>query len=231
MPNAHTRLRNRQWSFDAIASRTRGHTLPVVRVSKSRRLLFLHVQKTGGTTVERFFDQLIPDSERRNPKHGTWSQVLAAHPDLEDYYAFGFVRNPWDRLVSWRSMIEDAKTAPDTDKRAQYARDNPFWVEVGAFPDFASFIRALPTTRWKRLRTAQIDYLSHQGRRVDFIGRTETFDQDFDRLLSRWDLPRLPPRQHNTSTRGHYRDYYTPETCDIVAQVFQADLEAFGYRY
>lgn len=40
------------------------------------------------------------------------------------------------------------------------------------------------------------------------------------------DLP-----HHNKTSRGNYRDYYTAETRDIVARLFQRDNEYFGYSF
>ena len=33
------------------------------------------------------------------------------------------------------------------------------------------------------------------------------------------------------SSRGSYRDYYTPETAALVAECFADDLELFGYEF
>jgi hypothetical protein len=35
----------------------------------------------------------------------------------------------------------------------------------------------------------------------------------------------------NSSEHGSYRDYYTQETAKLVAERYQRDLDAFGYRF
>jgi hypothetical protein len=39
------------------------------------------------------------------------------------------------------------------------------------------------------------------------------------------DLPRAPPG------RAHWRDYYTPETRDIVARWYAREIDAFNYSF
>ncbi len=56
-------------------------------------MLFVHVQKTGGSSVQRILDEHLPDSTPLNPKHGGLANTLKQHPELADYWTFGFVRN------------------------------------------------------------------------------------------------------------------------------------------
>src|ERR671916_1175076 len=74
-------------------------------VSHGHKLVFVHIQKTGGDTVSRLMRESIPDIFGFKAKH---EFAVKAAADLEcwnEYFKFAFVRNPWDRLVSWYSMI------------------------------------------------------------------------------------------------------------------------------
>ena len=65
---------------------------------------------------------------------------------------------------------------------------------------------------------------------VDFIGKFESINDDFDQIKSiigiEAELPHL-----NASKRAGYQSYYDDETRLIVAQWFHEDIEAFGYSF
>ena len=85
-----------------------------MRVSDSQRLLFVHIPKTGGATVERVLDNNVDDIRfERSRRHDTLSEILEREPDLSAYWTFGFVRNPWSRMVSWWAMIAEAKASAE----------------------------------------------------------------------------------------------------------------------
>jgi hypothetical protein len=206
-----------------------------VRISDSRRVVFVHVPKTGGISIEHVLDQ-IEDSHDPQPtqRHIDLTAILRRHKRARDYWTFGFVRNPWARMVSWWSMIHDARDlAAQGDAESQrLLAAHGMWRAVLEYRDFATFIDRGPR-EWKRMGKTQVSWLTTpRGRRVDFVGRTETFTDDLRAVAARLGLP--PPvaePRHNASVHGHYRDYYTPQTRHQVAHVFRADIRAFGYRF
>lgn len=65
------------------------------------KLLFVHIPRTAGSSVEKFFDyQLHGKYLPHNAQHSTLEEYDGGY-DLEDYFKFTIVRNPWDRLLSW----------------------------------------------------------------------------------------------------------------------------------
>lgn len=69
-------------------------------VEKSK-ILFVHIPRTGGSSVEKFFDYKFNGKwNTRNAQHCTLQEYSEDY-DLEDYFTFTIVRNPWDRLLSW----------------------------------------------------------------------------------------------------------------------------------
>ena len=148
--------------------------------SDEQRVLFVHVQKTGGQSVEHVLRRHLPDVRKvtglPGAKHATYRAALRAHPELAGYWSFGFVRNPWARLWSWYQMIERRQATAERGNAwvAQRIERNDFWSGVLEHcPDFESFVME-GTERFDRLRRPQLDYLRDGDRQVDFIGRTET---------------------------------------------------------
>lgn len=206
--------------------------------SDSARLLFVHVQKTGGVSIHRHLVDALPDARssqgRPYPRHATYAQILEAEPALADYWSFGFVRNPWARLYSWYQMIERQRLNYELGRPGVIARvdSNPFWSDVVAtVHTFEQFVLEAPE-RHERLRIAQLDYLRHGDRTVDFVGRTESLSDDLRRVFEQHGLPPVVEVEHaNSSPRRDYAEHFTPEMRARVADVFAADVEEFGYAF
>lgn len=207
-------------------------------VSRSARVCFVHVQKTGGLTVEARLAEALSDLEPLDGlgrgRHARLDQALAVHPEIVDYWTFGFVRNPWARLWSWWSMVQRRLAGAEAGNAfvAKRLSTNRFWRRVGEYDDFERFVLdgvpAIP-----RLHTPQLAYLTAPGRRADFIGRTERLDDDLDEVFHRLGLA-VPARSrtHNAAPPGPtYRDQFTPAMVDTVARAFKVDLDEFGYTF
>ena len=197
----------------------------------------MHVQKTGGVSVETALARAFPDAERvaglPGRRHAGLADALEAEPGLAGYFTFGFVRNPWARMHSWHSMVVRRKAAADAGDRrlARQLRVNEFWAGVAReLLDFEDFVLRGPDL-FERLRTPQLHYLTAPGRRADLIGRTETLAADLARVFERLGVgtPGLPRK--NTGPPTDYRAAYTPAMRDRIAEVFAADIEEFGYRF
>lgn len=196
------------------------------------RLIFVHIQKTGGSSVT----SALGGSEHPPEKHWLARELRDRYgrETWNDCYRFAFVRNPWDRLVSWWSMIDNQKTAI-----AAGARANTFFRYVleraETFEDFlhkcGDEVRD-PDGR-KCIWRNQLDYLCDEDgvSMVDFIGRFETLDQDFAAVTRHVYGASRPLPRTNASRRRPYVDYYTPELTAMVTEAYADDIAAFGYRF
>jgi Sulfotransferase family len=212
-----------------------------VIVSHPARVLFVHVQKTGGSSVQNLLLDRLPGAEKLaglpGAKHAHLRAALRAHPDLSAYWTFGFVRNPWARLWSWWSMIErrDDQREEGNAWAERRIENNPFWSGVlTGLPDFEAFVLRGPE-RFARLRTPQLRYLRTPQRTADLIGRTETFSPDLGRICDRLGIEPPSQEQHRNASgsggSGSYRDHYTSAMREKVAQLFAPDLAEFGYEF
>ncbi len=176
---------------------------------------FVHINKTGGTSIERALG--LPF------QHRTALQIRA-DAGLERWerrFSFAFVRNPWDKVSShYHFRVKTNQTA---------LRENPVsfqeWVRLayGAHDPryYDQPMMFMPQTHW---------ICDEKGRMlVDFVGRFERLEADFQEVCQRLDRKaRLP---HLKGTRHDYRELYSDDTAEIVARAFAEDLERFGYRF
>ncbi len=206
-------------------------------ISDSVRLLFVHVQKTGGSTVDAALTEQI-DDVRRIPeldRHAGLRRILAAEPALASYWTVGFVRNPWARMVSWHQMVLRMAQRAEEGYEPAVARmkHNPFVRGASThLREFDAFVTEGPE-RFRRLRMPQLAYLTTRTRRADYIGRQETLEADLQAMRARLGLPQVEVVSRNVDQRPrpHYRDFYTDATRTRVGEIFAADIEAFGYTF
>lgn len=208
-------------------------------VSHEKRVLFVHVQKTGGSSVDRALEAVLPDATRvqglPGTRHAKLRAALKQHPELSGYFVLGFVRNPWARLLSWHSMVLRRQEAAEEGNEvfARRLAANNFWQKVAHdYPDFEDFVlrgtRDIP-----RVGTPQLDWLRAPGRTADFIGRTEHLDDDLTAALSAAGVE-VPPgtlERRNAGPSSDYRSAYTPAMRDRVAEAYADDIDAFGYEF
>ncbi len=207
--------------------------------------LFIHIAKTGGTSVRSALNRYVwrdpyrilyficsrlshLSGHRLGVKFPRHAKAIAAQEMLprelfERLFKFAFVRNPWDLQVSSYHHIR---------------RERPHLLQ--GIPDFESFLRWKfdPRRPYHYIIDTSIqlqsDYLIdlHGNIIVDFIGRYERLEEDFREICHRIGIKPPPlPHKRRAKDRRPYQEYYTPETAELVAKHFQRDIEMFGYTF
>jgi Sulfotransferase family len=64
----------------------------------SQNFVFVHVPKTGGTSIREALGM-------STSYHYTAREVRQMYPETRGKFSFAFVRNPWDRLVSYMCSL------------------------------------------------------------------------------------------------------------------------------
>ena len=66
---------------------------------------------------------------------------------------------------------------------------------------------------------------------MDFIGKLENIQEDFDTVCDKIRLPRKQLGHANSTGHQHYTKYYTKEIKDDIHKMFEYDINRFDYRY
>jgi len=66
---------------------------------------------------------------------------------------------------------------------------------------------------------------------IDFIGRFENLQQDYDVVCDKIGMPSKKLQVFNSTPHKHYTEYYNDETVGIVAELYSKDIEYFGYKF
>jgi len=146
---------------------------------------------------------------------------------VADRFTFAFVRNPWARMVSFYHY---ATTLPKmAEAAAAHCKSFAGMIEYIASGD----LPPIGVKNWRGLSQAnrQTDWLKIDGALFpDFIGRVETIREQWPGLCEQLGV-KAELRHINKTKHGHYRDYYTPRTRDLMAGFCEEEIELFGYTF
>ncbi len=190
-------------------------------ISEKNKILFIHIPRTGGTSIRELLHTQIIDTKSINLFHDS-ARTLPKDFFLQydDYLKFAFVRNPWDRLLSWYSFCN-----ADCNVR-------------GYSCSFDFFIANYEEVRQKMgmdkgFHFLQIDYLMGKDGHlvVDEIGRFEDFTNEVLKILKiRESSTDVIPRINGTGVKN-YRKYYSKNSRQLVDELCKKDIEYFGYEF
>ena len=152
---------------------------------------------------------------------------------LVDHFRFGFVRNPWSRLVSCYAHSFIRIREEGRDCLARYFKNPDCFRLDMTFDEFAEVVIALPDDRIDPHARSQHTFLiDANGRKLaDFVGRLETLQQDWAHVCARAGFPTLEAPHDNRSHHRPYREYYSPRLRDLVAQRYARDLQEWSYDF
>lgn len=209
-------------------------------VSFDHDFLFVHIPKTGGTSVRKalapFAAEPLNHWQNRglkllgintNVKLGSFqSYSYRKHAEIStaqrciprDVFArlfkFSFVRNPWDLLVSNYWYILDHPS------HKRYRR-----VSKMTFPEFVEFAAAKGTGFQKKVISDASGNLL-----VDQVGFFERLKSDFEKMTDQLSIAAELPHL-NQVQRADYREFYNTKTRNRVAELYREDIEAFEYEF
>jgi len=186
-------------------------------IDHQRKLLFIHIARTGGTSIETAL--VREDWWKIDPKtkHLSASQTHRYYGETawRDYTTFAIVRNPWDRLVSMWSI--GYWYSPDTHLKG---------VKPASFKDFLHTLKPHPAEIYNTLHQSEI-----LDEPVDFILRFENLQEEFSGMLKQRNLDEITLPTALKSERGQYREYYDDETADLIAKTYADDIQRFHYSF
>jgi hypothetical protein len=212
-------------------------------IMPSKKLLFIHIPKTGGTTIGNIihpYDKpLVLSHENLGRKY---ADILKGHKfhfgehenfnfykqyakrlgmDISSFFVFAFTRNPYSRLYSTWKFI-----------RKQVDMGNTLFVRQYKYnikESFTSWVKALSERNvysWCQKQS----WFVKRGQ-CNFLGRYENFEIDLRKIL---DIIKVQcdniPKLNQSSCRDEYQYYYDQQCKDIVYDLFKSDFTEFHYE-
>jgi len=204
-------------------------------ISALHKFIFVAIPKTGTHSVRRalrahmgpqdleqvglFVQSKFPIPELAEIGHGHLS-LAQVRPYLrpeewDSLFKFAFVRNPFDRFVSYCAFMTRDRDIFERDPR-QVMRH---------------FLAKPPTGHI--LFQPQHGFVTDaEGKLLtDYVGRVEEMQRSYDEIAQRIGIPTATLDKVNASKRRDYRDYYDQPLIDGVAKLYERDLLLFGYEF
>lgn len=229
------------------------------------KCVFIHIPKCAGQSIEHLFLKLLnltwetrePLLLRYNDRPELGPPRLAhlkadeyvyynymTQEQFESYFKFTFVRNPWDRVVSFY----------------KYAVNNLASTEECDFKRFV--MEKLPNEIWNSkywFVGPENEFIYDKDGKilVNFVGRFENLQSDFNHVCTRIGLAPIEVPHVNKSEQKHesflnpkqmvkrllkisgvsrhspvsYQDFYDDESSECVAELYSADIKLFNYQF
>ncbi len=209
-------------------------------ITEKYQTIFIHIPKTGGSSLETVLGihgrdnrgSVAPAPEilfgieaGRALQHLTAAEIKKriSREVWENYFKFAFVRNPFDRLVSEFFWQKNRRQS-----RAKNLDFKKFLLEIVA----PAVERKKPEHLFDDHYRPQNQFLVDRSNRllINFLGRFENFQADFEKIRQRLGLTAKLPRLNQTNHQD-YRRYYNQETREIVNQLYRSDLKLLNYSF
>jgi len=209
-------------------------------ISHKHKFIFFACGKTGTHSIEAILDkydegqdlneminteqQKLRDQYSRpfNLKH-VRPAFVKQYLDKEiwdNYFKFVFVRNPWDWVLS------------------NYCFNHKHLVKF-----LKSFDPIHINVVWHLLKIHNQTFYTesyfqhtfvedeHGNPMVDFVGKLENFQADFNFICSRIGIEPKTLEKKNPTDHLHYRELYSDEGRELVARLYKKDIEILNYQF
>ena len=205
----------------------------------TQKIVFIHIPKTAGASVINSFQGqkiIVPNNRTKNQNYHSTLQDTLNFKDVDDYFKFTVVRNPWHRVISWytfrkRILQQSLKRLKNNVPVKKVLNDKN--VIVNEYDAMQDFNKWLPTYiekpwdfTWFSLIDNQIDWIGNVNH-VDKIFRFETLERDF---TNHFNLT-LPKKNVSTHKNFDWHSLYNTDTIKLVKKVYEKDIDIFKYTF
>jgi len=195
--------------------------------SKEKKVLYLHIAKTGGSSIVRLLKQnnladgVLSDKDSMYEEKVEYFQEIAENWD--DYYKFTFVRNKLDQMISLYNY--------DRNLNGPWSLDDKV-----SFEDFIRKHVGCSDTFLKKIQYNNlIDqyYLTHLHDEplFDFVGSFDSYTEDLNKVCEHLGIENTEIHVNAGSydRTKKIADYYTSELEEVLRSKFPQEFAHFGW--
>ena len=198
--------------------------------SDEYKYLGICIPKNGSTSIQSLFSRygrLVGDGPGEH--HMDLQEALRLFPHTKDYFKFAFVRNPYDRILSFYHHFAHVRhdlLVPDA------------YLPSPRYADYTDFLARIWNDKyWVCDLHFKPQHTFIDLSQMDFVGRFETFENDMRKLTGLLNLPPYETTPHDR--KSHYegacdcpypsRGFFDISTSRMAYEHFKRDFELFEY--
>ena len=202
-------------------------------LKKKPNILFVHIAKTAGTSIRNSL--IMNGNELEFNSHIVSTKIIKkiGKKRWNSMFKFCFVRNPYDRLVSFYHFMTIPREIP-REKERIWREKRQRIIGERTFEEFCFMFYKNKILKKTPGLLQQNKYICNKNDKiiVDFIGRYESLEEDWDYLCKNiFQKEYVLPHEQLSNHRKDYMSYYNEETKRIVANYYKKDFEMFDYDY
>jgi len=204
-----------------------------VIISYKHKFIFIRVPKTASTSIQLALGKIcgpydivtaftgppswtLDHNPRNDEKYKPHTAAIkikeTVSPEIwNSYFKFAFERNPFDKVVStW-------------DYRLHWKHDHK---------SFKQFCKEVSQGSGVFTNASELYTIGNKVV-VDFIGKYENLEEDFNFVCKKLNLPEIELTRERVGSRQEkdYRKYYDDETKRIVEEYYAREIELFNYKF
>ena len=207
--------------------------------------IFIRIPKVAGASLGTAFKpyQVCEDLTEAYGTHATAKQLYTDDPTgYNKCISFTFVRNPWDRFVSWYSwQIQGTKSTKNVtfEEYIQHLLENKCIAQDYHTPKQLHYLVDSDNALISPANGSSQDLIEYNHFETYFdnpllvqhILKYENLHQELDKICKIVDMP-VPylPHEHK-SKRKPYQEYYTKQTEEIIYNFYKDDIERLKYKF
>lgn len=189
-------------------------------ISHNSKIIFIHIQRTGGSSIINLLKHHLGEELEIVAQHGNArseeNHLLKSNPE---YFTFTFVRNPWDRILSWYLLIYKESQEKIDKEKMKFERF--LLLDLAFKPGDPHF------------HYNQLDYITDKEGNLytDKIYRFENYGSEIESMQETLKFPIIDAKKMNRTWDKNYRDYYTKKSQELIAEKCKKDIEYFKYSF
>ena len=208
--------------------------MPIFNDLKS---VFVHIPKTGGTSISKaLFDICKVDYKPGKEvceenmfgwceksslwlQHISFAEIQNRSKNIDDFYKFTFVRNPWDRAISDFFWFKNSVKISGTFEE--------YLLEINSFKNIFQNDKK---TIWMGDHKLPQTYFFNEDE-LDFVGRFENIDKDFSYIVEKIGIKNVKLPHLQKTDHENYKNYYNNITKKLVYEIYYEDVVRFNYDF
>ena len=208
-------------------------------ISHKYKCIFVHIPKTGGSSIENVIWPLKSDRTIENlwmgyvkpyynkyqtggMQHLTAEQIRTEIGEdiFKSYYKFAVVRNPWEKAVSQYVYMKRKR------------KDLRQFIGMRRWTSFKNYLQLIPKrthVQWMK----QMEFLTDGQNNVlvDKVLRFEHLESEFQKVMDHLGIHDTQLPHVNQSKRKHYTKYYDDVSIQMVADFYREDIRRLEYTF